>query len=292
MKKTILISSIILFAEFLNSQQIRYAPAWYGPNAFPVPELSNATIVSHTTFDITADYYFGFGDQTKNGYFRVEIPLLSEKVSFKVWSGFMEHFDIKPETATLRNITADREIKGKANSDLYIQTRIRLHKENEYMPSIILNSTLKTSSGTKNLSRRYYNTSGYYFDIEAGKSFEVNTKLIDEFRIAGTLGFLCWEADNFTQNDAPMYGFKFNLKKDKIEWESGLRGYTGWMSNHPVYGENYGDKPLVSFTKLSIQTRLLQYNIQYQYGIRDYPYHQIRLGIQFKSKKLTPHFKE
>lgn len=292
MKKILLTNTLLFITVLFNAQQIRYSPAWYGPNAFPVPELSDATIVSHTTFDITADYYFGFGDQTKNGYFRVEFPLLKEKVSFKMWSGFLEHFNISPELATLRNIAADREIKGKANSDVYIQTKIRLNKESDYLPAIILNSTLKTSSGTKNLSRRYYNTSGYYFDIEAGKSINLNTRLIDDFRFVGTLGFLCWEADNFTQNDAPMYGIKIKLKKNKIEWESGLRGYSGWMSNHPDYGSNYGDKPIVSFTKIAIQTNLLQYNVQYQYGLRDYPYHQIRLGIQFKSKKLTPQFKE
>lgn len=291
MKKIILSYALVLIPFLSFTQQIRYSPAWYGPNAFPVPEHSDASIVSQTTLDITADYYFGFGDNTKNGYFRIEIPLLSEKVSFKVWSGFLEHFEISEELAKLRNIDPEREIIGKANSDVYVQTRIRLLKEDNFNPSLILNSTLKSSSGTKNLSRRYYNSSGYYFDIEAGKSISLRTKLVDELRVVGTLGFLCWETDNFTQNDAPMYGLKIKLKKEKIEWESGIRGYSGWMSNHSDYGSDYGDKPIVGYTKLSFQPNRVQYNIQYQYGIRDYPYHQIRLGIQFTSKKLTPQFK-
>lgn len=291
MKKSILCSLLIVSSSILFAQIDRYSTAWFGPNAFPVPELSNAVLPATTTFDITADYYFGFGDKTKNGYFGVEIPLYSEKVSFKLWSAFLEHYEVNTETAELRNIQPDK-VKGKANSDIYIQTRIRLHRETDRFPSLILNSTLKTSSGTENLAKRYYNTSGYYFDVEAGKSFRVSTTLIDELRIVANLGFLCWETDNYTQNDAPMYGTKLAIKKNKVEWEGGIRGYSGWMSSHPNYGADYGDRPVVCFTRLGFKSEKINYYIQYQYGMRDFPYHQVRVGIRFESKKLTPEYKE
>jgi len=291
MKKYLTTVLLLLCASLIYPQIERYAPAWFGPNAFPVPELSEATIVSTTTFDITADYYFGFGDKTKNGYFRVEIPLYKEKVALKIWSAFGEHFDLTQETANQRNIPIEREIKGNANSDIYVQTKIRLNKESRFYPSVILNSTLKTSSGTKNLSKRYYNTSGYYFDVEAGKSFYIKSAVANELRWVATLGFLCWETDNYTQNDAPMYGTKLIISNNKIDWENGIRGYTGWMSSHPAYGADYGDKPVVGFTKLTFKGEKNKYYIQYQYGMRDFPYHQLRAGIQFTSKKLTPVYK-
>lgn len=289
--KRILVSSLILnIVVFVYPQLERYSTAWFGPNAFPVPELSDATIPVSTTFDITADYYFGFGDKTKNGYFRIEIPLLSEKVAFKLWSGFLEKYELSPELAALRAVETN-QIKGKANSDIYVQTRILLKKETALWPSLILNSTLKTTSGTANFAKRYYNTSGYYFDIEAGKSFQLTTFFSDYIRFAGTAGFLCWETDNYTQNEGPMYGLKIKTGKNKLDWEAGIRGYTGWMSSHPAYGADYGDRPVVGFTKLVYTTKKLNYYIQYQQGFRDFPYHQLRLGIQFTSKKLTPTYK-
>jgi hypothetical protein len=290
MKRILASSLIVLIVVSAHAQIQRYSTAWFGPNAFPVPELTDALIPASTTFDITADYYFGFGDQTKNGYFRIEIPLLSEKIAFKLWSGFLENYELTPELAAIRGVESDKRT-GKANSDIYVQTRILLKKETGLWPSIILNSTLKTTSGTENFAKRYYNTSGYYFDIEAGKSFRVNSAISDYVRLAGTLGFLCWETDNFTQNEGPMYGFKLKTGKNKFNYEIGLRGYSGWMSSHSAYGSNYGDKPVAGFTKLTFLTQHLNYYIQYQQGFRDYPYHQVRMGIQFSSKKLTPNYK-
>lgn len=290
MKRILVSSLIVIFVVSVEAQIQRYSTAWFGPNAFPVPELTDATIPATTTFDITADYYFGFGDQTKNGYFRIEIPLLSEKIAFKLWSGFLEHYELTPELAEIRGVEQDKK-SGKANSDIYVQTRILIKKETEFWPSILLNSTLKTTSGTENFAKRYYNTSGYYFDVEAGKSFRLNSAISDYIRFSGTLGFLCWETDNYTQNEGPMYGLKIKSAKNKLNYELGLRGYNGWMSGHPAYGSNYGDTPLVGFTKLSYHTQLLNYYIQYQQGFRDYPYHQVRVGIQFSSKKLTPTYK-
>jgi len=65
--------------------QVRYSSSWFGPNANPVPEFTDATIPSKTTISLMGDYYFGHGDRTKNGYIKVDIPLLSERVSLKIW---------------------------------------------------------------------------------------------------------------------------------------------------------------------------------------------------------------
>ena len=69
---------LILFSLNLNinAQSVKYSPAWFGPNANPVPEFTDATIPSKTTISLMGDYYFGYGDETKNGYFKIEIPLV------------------------------------------------------------------------------------------------------------------------------------------------------------------------------------------------------------------------
>lgn len=290
MKKTIIILLIILYQQGIYAQT-PYSTFWFGPNANPVPEFTDARIPSKTTISLMADYYFGHGDQTKNGYFKIEIPLLPELVSFKIWSTFLEHYQLTNEVSTVRN-TLYGNTSGKANGDFYVQTRILLLKEKTNAPNIILNSTLKTASGTNHLERRYFDTPGYYFDLEIGKSFYTKNAFISEIRTVANIGFFSWETEKMsTQDDAPMYGLKLLMGNKNWKMENTLSGYWGWMHTNVKYGFNYGDAPLVYAIKISKLTNNVNYFAQYQYGIRDYPYHQLRLGVSFTIDKLTPKYK-
>jgi hypothetical protein len=105
------------------------------------------------------------------------------------------------------------------------------------------------------------------------------------------VGFMCWETTNSRQNDAPMYGGKIIIGNDKWKFENTLSGYWGWMhTSKAINLPDYGDTPLVYATKLSLKAGKIDYFAQYQYGITDFPYHQIRLGISFPVEKLTPKF--
>lgn len=272
----------------INAQTVKYAPAWFGPNANPVPEFTDGRIPAKTTVSLVGDYYFGYGDETKNGYFKIEIPLVSERVSFKVWSTVFEHYKVTPELNAHRQMNGN--LTGKSNGDFYVQTRISLLKEKKYAPAIILNSTLKTASGTNFNKRRYFDTPGYYFDVEFAKSIHTKGKFINELRAVGNLGFMCWETTGSRQNDAPMYGAKIIAGNQNWKLDNTLSGYWGWMQTSSTYGADYGDAPLVYAAKLTIMKSKMDYFAQYQYGINDFPYHQLRLGISFPIEKLTPKF--
>lgn len=279
------ISSLIVN---INAQTVKYAPAWFGPNANPVPEFTDGRIPAKTTISLMGDYYFGYGDETKNGYFKIEIPLVAERVSFKIWSTVFEHYKVTPELSDYRQMNGN--LSGKSNGDFYVQTRISLLKEKKYAPAIILNSTLKTASGTNFNERRYFDTPGYYFDVEFAKSVYTKGKFINELRAVGNLGFLCWETTGSRQNDAPMYGVKIIAGNQNWKLDNTLSGYWGWMHTSATYGADYGDAPLVYAAKLTIMRSKMDYFAQYQYGINDFPYHQFRLGISFPIEKLTPKF--
>lgn len=279
------ISSLIVN---INAQTVKYAPAWFGPNANPVPEFTDGRIPAKTTISLMGDYYFGYGDETKNGYFKIEIPLVAERVSFKIWSTVFEHYKVTPELSDYRQMNGN--LSGKSNGDFYVQTRISLLKEKKYAPAIILNSTLKTASGTNFNERRYFDTPGYYFDVEFAKSVYTKGKFINELRAVGNLGFLCWETTGSRQNDAPMYGVKIIAGNQNWKLDNTLSGYWGWMHTSATYGADYGDAPLVYAAKLTIMRSKMDYFAQYQYGINDFPYHQLRLGISFPIEKLTPKF--
>jgi hypothetical protein len=284
MKKTIIILFVILCQQSIYAQ-VRYSTAWFGPNANPVPEFTDATIPAKTTVSLMGDYYFGHGDQTENGYIKVDVPLIPERVSLKVWSAVMEHYQTTDEIMQNRgsNATVGSEV-----GDIYVQTRIQLWKEQDHRPSFILNSTLKTASAKTFASRRYFDTPGYYFDAEIGKSFFTKSKFINEIRVVGDAGFMCWETTNSAQDDAPMYGGKIILGNENWKLENTLSGYWGWKN---LKDKTYGDIPLVYSVKFIKITNKLNYFAQYEYGIHDFPYNQIRVGVSFTLSKLTPKFK-
>jgi len=289
MKKNCLFLFVILSLQSIYSQT-RYSTAWFGPNANPVPEFTDATIPAKTTITLTCDYYSGHGDQTENGYAKIEFPLIPERVSFKVWSTILEHYQVTNQLSAERGMLGNTS--GKANGDLYFQTRILLLKEKDNTPDIILNTTLKTASGTFQQYRRYFNTPGYYFDAEIGKSIHTKSSFISEIRAVANVGFMCWETERqSTQDDAPMYGGKIIIGNEHWKLENTLSGYWGWMHTNVGYGSDYGDAPMVYATKITKLTKNINYFAQYQYGIKDFPYHQFRLGVSFTIDKLTPKYK-
>jgi hypothetical protein len=72
--------------------------------------------------------------------------------------------------------------------------------------------------------------------------------------------------------------------------ENTLSGYWGWIHTYaPISpAHDYGDAPLVYAAKFTFMTKKIDYFAQYQYGIKDFPYHQIRVGVSFPLEKLTP----
>jgi len=290
MKKNCIFLLVILSLQGIYSQT-PYSTAWFGPNANPVPEFTDATIPAKTTITLTGDYYFGHGDQTENGYAKIEFPLIPERVSFKVWSTILEHYQVTDQVSAERAML-EGNTSGKANGDIYFQTRILLLKETKNVPDIILNTTLKTASGTYQQYRRYFNTPGYYFDAEIGKSLHTQSSFISEIRAVVNFGFMCWETERqSTQDDAPMYGGKIIIGNPDWKLENTLSGYWGWMHTNVRYGADYGDAPMVYAAKITKLTKNINYFAQYQYGINDFPYQQVRLGVSFTIDKLTPKYK-
>jgi len=292
MRKKIIYIILIIIIQPSIFAQVKYSTAWFGPNANPVPEFTDARIPAKTTISLMGDYYFGFGDETKNGYFKIEIPLLSERVSLKIWTSLFETYKVSEQVSLQRNM-ANGNTSGKAAGDFYIQTRISILKEKIFAPAVILNSTLKTASALNNYDRRYFDTPGYYFDLEAGKSIFTKSRFISEIRGVANVGFMCWETTNSTQDDAPMYGAKIILGNTNWKLENTLSGYSGWIytQNELSPLHDYGDTPLVYAAKFSIMKGYMDYFAQYQYGIKDFPYHQIRVGISFPVEILTPKYK-
>ena len=276
-----------LFCSLFSCQKLlNLTTNYFGPNSNPVPDFTDATIPKFTELSVYGDYYFGFGDKTVNSYVKVEIPLISEKVSLKFWAVPAEYYEV---TDAIKDRRGMQKNSGFAAGDVYIQTRISLLNNKEKALNLILNATLKTASGSDYKNRRFFNTAGYYFDAELGKSFILKNAFLNEIRLVADAGFYSWDVQTpnlNVQDDALMYGLKLILKKKNISWENTISGYNGWITRVP----DYGDKPIVFASKLNFKGKKNRYFIQYQNGIRYFPYNQIRIGAVFPLESLTPNF--
>lgn len=279
--RKVFFSFAFLCTKFIVAQSlIHHTTNYFGPNANPVPDFTDARIPESTQLSIYGDYYFGHGDKTISNLTKIEIPIISEKVSVKIWKVLLEKYSVTDEVKNRRGMQKN---KGIATGDVYIQTRIKLLSEKEKLPCIILNSTLKTASGSDFKNRRFFNTAGYYFDLEMGKSFMFENSFIKELRVVSDLGFYSWDIQTpnlNVQDDAVMYGFKAVLKHKSIIWENTFSGYTGWIKRAIVFA-----------SKIGVETKnKTVWFLQYQHGIRYFPFEQFRIGVQLPLKKLTPHF--
>lgn len=274
----------------LHAQDVRYSTAWFGPNANPVPLFNGARIPAQTTFTLSADYNYGYGDRTSSFYATAELPLISKKVSFKVWGCLLESYSVDPQVKQSRGMIGAKN-SGTATGDLYVQTRMMLYSNQQNDFNILLNATLRTASGSGFGQRRYFDTPGYYFDVEAGKSFFTGGKLVKEIRLGADLGFMAWETTGSWQDDAPMYGAKLILANDHWKLDNTLAGYYGWMHTSDRYGSDYGDAPLVLATRLEHTMGSRSLFIQYQHGLNDFPFNQFRIGYSFTAPRLTPRYR-
>lgn len=257
------------------------APAYFGPNAFPVPDMLDGRVQNHLRVEIAGDGYWGFyGDKTADAFARVFIPLFTDRVNLTIWMPVMEWYEMTPERQRVCRLQDSVAISGHGAGDAYFSTDIQLLRDRKYAPDIALRAACKSASGGQYGLARHYDCPGYFFDLSLGKSWYLGERQSGdkargvELRLAGSAGFLCWQTDNGRQNDAVMYGLQLLLKSQYVSLRTTWSGYVGW--------ENMGDCPMVIKGRLSGHAMGFEPYVEYQYGIKDYPFHMVRVGLAYQ----------
>ena len=247
------------------SEPTGIAPAYFGPNALPIIDLLDGRTSSQLQVELAGEGYIGFHhNNTVDIFARVRIPLFTRWANLSVWMpvfGWYEQYDGK----------------GHGAGDVYISTDVQvLHNEwfhirnAQYIPQMTVRLGMKTASGEQFERRRHYDCPAYFFDASIGESFLL--KQI-ELRFVASAGFLCWQTDNGRQNDAVMYGLQAQLKHEYFSVQATWGGYAGW--------EKHGDAPMSIKARVAGHIKGFEPYLQYQYGIKDYPFHQIRIGLAY-----------
>ena len=247
------------------SEPTGIAPAYFGPNALPIIDMSDGLTTRELRAELACEGYIGYhNNNTVDLFARVHVPLFTRWANLTVWMpvyGWYEQYDGK----------------GSGAGDVYISTDIQiLHNEwfksdkARYIPQITLRLGMKTASGEQFERRRHYDCPGYFFDAAIGQTFTMGPLSL---RLAGSAGFLCWQTDNGRQNDAVMYGLQANLRHEYVSLQATWGGYVGW--------ERHGDAPMSIKARVAGHAKGFEPYVQYQYGIKDYPFHQIRVGLVY-----------
>ena len=260
-----------------RSVSTKIAPAYFGPNAFPVPDMSDGRPRRGVYAELAGDYFRGRladgQDVTWDAFMHVSLPLWTPRATLELWIPATEWWDFSPAVAAARRLPAERH-RGHDMGDVYVCTSLHLleGRDNAWRPDILARAVLKSASGGHFGEARFYDCPGYYFDLTVGEGFR-SDGFVRECRLALSTGFLCWQTDNGRQNDAVMGGALASLETDWFTLGAELGGYFGW--------ENDGDRPVRARVRLDVHPREASVHpfVQCGAGLADFPVTQIRAGV-------------
>lgn len=259
------------------STYLTYSPAYFGPNALPVPEIRNGLIQKRISLESRADMHLSGGDNTFNLFAKLDVPLFNGRVALEAFMVPIEVYKMDTITRDERAVR-DRDAEGVTVGDLYISTKIQLLRDHKGWPDLMLGITLRTASGGHPGNARYTDAPGYYFDLSAGKSYRTGTNLY--IRPYFMLGFYVWQTndDLHFQNDAFLYGLGVSLYQDKYEFNLKYGGYKGYLGN--------GDAPMVLRANAFYKLPKTHLKLSFQQGLQDFDYTTFSLGAVFFFKAL------
>ncbi len=258
------------------STPTKIAPDYFGPNALPIPDMLDGTTSSSVILDIGGDYFDGHrGDKTYDIYAKVVVPLFSERVNVSMWiQAIHEWYEMSPESHEHSRLGDDIDYIGSESGDAYLTTDIHVMQQSATRPDITLRIGLKTALGYGFFKARYFDNPGYFFDTSVAKSWSLGSGFFEDLRLVGSFGFLCWQTDNGRQNDAVMYGVQTKIRTKWFTLSESFGGYSGW--------EGDGDCPMSIKSELRTHFGRYEPYIYHQYGLRDYPFTQYKLGVSYR----------
>ncbi len=263
------------------------SPYYFGPNAFPVPDMLDGTVQHDLRIELDGNHFFGTrGDYTTDLTLKAYIPLFTDRVNLTAWMPIVEWYRNSDESLAVcrlaeKALTDSKARKGCISGDVFISTDIHLIRQKRYVPDIALRAALRTASGNDFQYARNYDSPGYFFDATVAKSFDLGALKQHDLRVALSGGFLCWQTNNARQNDAIMFGLMVKWTYKRLMLEQTLRGYSGWESSTTRDKDLAHDRPVVLKTRAAYRFGKWEALASYQYGMRDYPFHQMQLGVAY-----------
>jgi hypothetical protein len=255
---------------------------YMGPNAIPVPEITNGIIPQHSFFEAGIAGHISDGDNTGNVVLN-SIIKAGDKAALGLY--FVPYEVYNMDTNTSRNIrnTRDYDGKGTAVGDVYITGyyQILRLKPDKKGVDILLTFGIRTASGNNLQAARYTDCPGYYFHLSAGRTIPFAGSFFHSIRHYIMTGGYMWQTYriDYHQDDAFLWGVGLTLENKHIIIDEQIGGYFGYINN--------GDRPIVN--RLSATTnrdKIFNYKLLFQYGFADAPYKSLVLSSVVNLEKM------
>lgn len=264
------------------------SPAYFGPNALPVPELKSGLIQNESFFEYSINHHFSVDGPTSNVFVKF-YKSFEGRVSVEAFMVPLEYYKLTEEARDKR-LARSPDPKGFAVGDLYFGTNIQLIKSKDRFPDLTLGLYGKTTSGSKIEDARFTDTPGHYFDLSFGKNFRHHSAL----RWYGSLGFYSFQTNlnQYLQNDAIIYGTGIQLNNARLCVDAQLTGYFGYIglkelvvvSTSKTQYIYDGDQPLVFRINIKKSYHNNDLIASTQIGLHDFPYQSITFGFRYHLK--------
>jgi len=293
MKKHFLII-LVLLAEHVQSQDfgwwaklvdwdgvtpwqryIKTNPAYLGPNALPVPFITNGSIDSVNSIGITTNFHFSKGDNTQNLAVYGNYCLVKDVISFDFYWVPYERFQMSHAIKEERHVFSHYYYENSAQGEIHLNTNIQLLRKlrDHVHLALRIGYRLPTSNGLG--SARFTDAPGYYFDLSAARPFHKESR----WKLIGMTGLYVWQTnlDGRRQNDAFLFG-------GGIEWNPSRWHIQLYGSGYLGYMDDMGDKPVLVRAGLERKGKRLNQILRFQQGISNFDYSSVEAGLRYNFK--------
>jgi hypothetical protein len=251
-------------------RELQYSPRYFGPNAFPMPELRSGCTGTRWEMELRGERHAYEGDCTGDVYARAFIPVAEGRAGVEVSCVVYEYYKMTQETVEERH-AAGRYWDEGAHGDIVVSSFYQLLRSEKWA-DILFEATLKTASGNRLADARYTDAATYWFNLNAGHYLYKSPDGRYSLRIQGLAGFYCWMTNDIVhrQNDALLYAAGVSVVCRNFTFNADIAGFYGYKNN--------GDRPLQLRTKLNYEYRKNILSFRYGHGMKDSLYDSFSLA--------------
>ena len=253
-----------------KTELLIYSPRYFGPNAFPLPEMRNGDVSRRFEVEVRGEYHQYQGDQTKDIFARVLIPFVKGRAGIEVSLVTWEKYKMTPETRDER-FAVETESPIYCAGDLIFTAFFQVLRSEKWV-DMVVSGTIKTASGGRLCDARYTDAASYWFDLNIARTLWKSADGLASVRAQVLGGFYCWMTNDLAhrQNDAIAYGAGLTGKYRDFTLSTDLSGIYGY--------ENNGDRPMHWRNNLSYEIKKNIISFRYTHGIKDRLYESYSLG--------------
>ena len=249
---------------------LSYTPRYFGPNAFPLSELTDGRIGRRWELELRGEYHEAAGDRTADLFARLFIPIADGRAGVEMSGVVAETYRLSDATRRRRHAAESRP-PGYCIGDFILRSYYQAVRSDSWF-DLMFSANLKTASGNRLVDARYTDAASYWFDATAGRDlFRLNDGLVS-LRLQGMIGFYCWMTNDvvYRQNDALLFGAGLSGRLYNVSFAADYSGFSGYKHN--------GDYPVSYRYKLEYEYHKNILSLRFRYGVYDNLYDSFSVG--------------